>query len=450
MDITLCTSCWNALGAFDYAATNRILARLLRVYQPMSNLLGRLSNCESLYTQLSFLKPKWYYVRKDPLHSLYTYLAEDAAKEIAILESNSGAAAATGINDIDTILDVLKALTDVCRIRQSLITLYQAIGAAQHPSTFTTILRDLESCKQTYESMDSDRLGLLGLGIRKEICILQSLLKARQAIIDYAFQESCMAVFVCKQQLNDWKVACQNQDYAEKFSASGLQETRNTTSSLNWRNVLFGGLSDTPKTGDNWPHSIRWFTKYLDNLIAKMTLYFNNILLAKEQILTEDDAGKALWKGIKIDYYDQISTFRKRFGAHCIGLIYEVTPSVPFYPQGYVCSGTPYEPPQGIHSFPFIYCHPNQTPKEHMPNIISIIQGSRNKLNDPKAGPVYFYDNKITSTYYLSRVDERVVLIVIYLERHVHREAATTEFMTNMVISLRETSVIGDLSRMDY
>lgn len=57
------------------------------------------------------------------LHSLYTYLAEDAAKEIAILESNSGAAAATGINDIDTILDVLKALTDVCRIRQSLITL---------------------------------------------------------------------------------------------------------------------------------------------------------------------------------------------------------------------------------------------------------------------------------------------------------------------------------------
>lgn len=91
-----------------------------------------------------------------------------------------------------------------------------------------------------------------------------------------------------------------------------------------------------------------------------------------------------------------------------------------------------------------------QTPKEHLPNIISIIQGSRNKLNDPKAGPVYFYDNKITSTYYLSRVDDRVVLIVIYLERHVHREAATTEFMTNMVISLRGTSVIGDLSRMDY
>lgn len=91
-----------------------------------------------------------------------------------------------------------------------------------------------------------------------------------------------------------------------------------------------------------------------------------------------------------------------------------------------------------------------QTPKEHLPNIISIIQGSRNKLNDPKAGPVYFYDNKITSTYYLSRVDERVVLIVVYLERHVHREAATTEFMTNMVISLRGTSVIGDLSRMDY
>ena len=37
-----------------------------QIYQPFSGLLVKLTNCENLYTQLSFLKPKWYYMRKDP------------------------------------------------------------------------------------------------------------------------------------------------------------------------------------------------------------------------------------------------------------------------------------------------------------------------------------------------------------------------------------------------
>ena len=85
-----------------------------------------------------------------------------------------------------------------------------------------------------------------------------------------------------------------------------------------------------------------------------------------------------------------------------------------------------------------------------MPNIISIIQGSQNKLSDPKSRPVYFSDSKIGSTYYLAQVDEHVVLVVIYLERQVQqREPTTLDFMSNMVVSLRGTSTIADLSRME-
>jgi hypothetical protein len=53
-----------------------------------------------------------------------------------------------------------------------------------------------------------------------------------------------------------------------------------------------------------------------------------------------------------------ISTFKKRFGPHSISLIYEVKGPIPFHPQGYVCPDSTYEAPQGIHSFPFIYCYP--------------------------------------------------------------------------------------------
>ncbi|KAI9494717.1 hypothetical protein BDB00DRAFT_816768 [Zychaea mexicana] len=341
----LYTSTWNALGAFDYAAASKLATRFLRVYQPFSNLLVKLCNCENLYTQLSFLKPKWYYMRKDPLNLLYHYLAEETTKEIAVLESHP--TTVVGLADTTPLLEILHALVDLCRVRQTFIHLYQALLSKSHSSSSSS--------------------------------------------------------------------------------------------------------SSTSDHGDaSWPNTIRWFGKYLDNLYAKMTLYFNNILLDKEQLLTDDDPAKSLWKGIKIDYHDQICTFRKRFGAHCVGLIYEVTSAVPFHPQGYVLADTPYEAPQGIHSFPFIYCQPNQAPKEHMPNIISIIQGSRNKLSDPKSDPVYFYDSKIGSTYYLAQVDEHVVLVVIYLERQVpQREPTTLDFMASMVRSLRGTSVIADLSRME-
>ncbi|KAI9251877.1 hypothetical protein BDA99DRAFT_548449 [Phascolomyces articulosus] len=448
----LYTSTWNALGAFDYIAANKFATRFLRVYQPFSHLLVKLTNCENLYTQLSFLKPKWYYMRKDPA-------TEDINKEIAVLENQN---TLTEEDTTTPLLAILHALVDLCRVRQTFIHLYQALLHSHHKndtSSFQSVLKDLESLEQKQQRWhEQDHLGLLGLGVVKEIRILHALLKARQAIIDYAFQDACIALFHCKQNLNEWKMACQEQEDEEKSNTTTQQVVHEPT----WKTMLFGGFTSSSNIlhssslegggkhlEDAWPNTIRWFGKYLDNLYAKMTLYFHNILLEKEKLITEDDPEKALWKGIKIDYHEQICTFRKRFGAHCVGLLYEVT-SVPFYPQGYVLSGTPYEPPQGIHSFPFIYCQPNEPPKEHMPNIISILQGSRNKLSDPKAKPVYFFDSKISSTYYLAQVDDHVVLVVIYFERQIQqREPTTLEFMSTMVTSLRGTSVLADLSRME-
>jgi hypothetical protein len=47
------------------------------------------------------------------------------------------------------------------------------------------------------------------------------------------------------------------------------------------------------------------------------------------------------------------------------------------------------------------------------------------------------------------RVDEHVVLVIIYLDRHVHREMTTIEFMTQMVTLLRGSSVIEELITLD-
>ncbi|KAG0173520.1 hypothetical protein DFQ28_008208 [Apophysomyces sp. BC1034] len=399
----LCEHCFKALGAFDYTAANKLTAYILK-----------------------------------SLNSLYSSLAEDVAKEISMLDTGTSA----NSQDKLVLLHIMTALIELCKVRLTLINIYQSIAAQSSEA----VTEDLTLLSETCEKAQLDeRLNLLGIGVQKEINILSLLLKAREAIKDYAFQDTCIALFMCKQDLTEWKRLCQLQDFPKKSSARSEESRENST----WRFSLFGGPSENQKQGDNWPHTIRWQAKYLDNLTARMTLYFNTILLSKENIVSEDDPEKALWKGIKIDYHDQICTFRRRFGAHNIGLVYEVTAAVPFHPQGYVCSKTSYEAPQGIHSFPFIYCHPSQPPRDHLPNIISMIQGCKNKLADPKGGPVYFFDSKIASTYYLMRVDEHVVMVIIYLDRHVHCEPTTAEFMTKVVTSLRGSSVIGELVKTD-
>lgn len=167
-------------------------------------------------------------------------------------------------------------------------------------------------------------LSILGLGVEKEIKILTMLIKARKAITNYAFQDACIALYSSKQDLLEWKQACKEQNYPEvklktedyfkpkidffflKKKSSQRQDETKDSSTSTWKFSLFG-YSDTKssKQGDTWPNTIRWHTRVLENLTANMTLYFHQILLDKEKIIHEDEPERSLWKGIKIDYYDQ-------------------------------------------------------------------------------------------------------------------------------------------------
>jgi hypothetical protein len=60
-----------------------------------------------------------------------------------------------------------------------------------------------------------DRLGLLGTGIEIEMKILYSLLKARDSIVYYAFQDTCISLYVCKQHLTEWKKKIEEQEFPE-------------------------------------------------------------------------------------------------------------------------------------------------------------------------------------------------------------------------------------------
>lgn len=48
------------------------------------------------------------------------------------------------------------------------------------------------------------------------------------------------------------------------------------------------------------------------------------------------------------------------------------------------------------------------------------------------------------------RLDKHAVMTVIYTEKHTHRDPATVEFLTHIVTSLRGSTVIEELIKVDY
>ncbi|KAI8576586.1 hypothetical protein K450DRAFT_256332 [Umbelopsis ramanniana AG] len=448
MATQLCEQCVQALGAFDYVAANKLAARVLKISPTLGSILSKLTNCESIFTQLSFLKPKWFFRKDNFLTSMYINLGEEIPRHLPAMEATGLIVGADSPEEHDMDL-ILAALKDVTKVRQGHIRIYRSMATYLLESSSTLTLDEVEALyNMTNEMGLPDRIGLLGVSIEKEMNVLYALLKARDSIVYYAFQDTCISLYECRQDLNEWKKLVQEQEFPEKSSVNS-QESR---SSSTWRSLFFG-MADGSKgysRGDILPHTIRWQMAYLENLTSKTTLYFNSILLAKERkIVSNDDPERSLWKGLRIDYHDQICSFRKRYSALSIAFIYEVSPDIPFHPHGYVCSDTSYESPQGVHSFPFIYYYPKPPSREHLPNIITMIQSCSPKLNDPKATPLHFFDTKLASTYYLMRVDPRVVMVIIYLDQHAHPEQAAIDFMENLVKSLRGAQVVSDLMSTD-
>ncbi|KAF9176419.1 hypothetical protein BGZ51_000696, partial [Haplosporangium sp. Z 767] len=91
--------------------------------------------------------------------------------------------------------------------------------------------------------------------------------------------------------------------------------------------------------------------------------------------------------------------------------------------------------------------YPPDPPRDHWPNIISIMQGSASILHQFRSQ--YFYDRKIGCTYYVARVDSHVSIVIIYLDRHPQPDAGAMDFLQLLAGKLRHTDVLSAM-RQDY
>ncbi|KAF9569981.1 hypothetical protein EC968_002382 [Mortierella alpina] len=336
-------------------------------------------------------------------------------------------------------------LRELCSLRMALIGIYRLLSLSTVEIDIDLILPETELALQMYESGSSDiHNTVLGSGIESEISLLKHGLLMDKAVSEYDIQRSATHLHLARVALLDWQKFSSEQEYAEK------SYYRPEESSSMWRYNIFSSNSSVSEEKSKsstslakgkfnvQPNHLLWLHRWIASEKAKMTIYFMDLLLEKEQAFGGDE--RTLWANMDPDMHGIIRAFRKKAGAHSISFVYEISPDVRFSTTGFISANAPYESPAGLNSFPCIYSYPPEPPRDHWPNIISIMQGSVTILRQYRSQ--YFYDRKIGCTYYVARVDAHVSIVIIYLDKHPQPDTGAMDFLQLLAGKLRHTDVL--------
>ncbi|KAI7831141.1 hypothetical protein BC939DRAFT_221003 [Gamsiella multidivaricata] len=474
-----CAELIKALGSFDYACANKHLMRISKAHPTAGSICSRVIQCESLYSSMQFLKPKLFR-REDHLYQIYSEIAVDIDRELLVYRDTSigsyGSAemdlskaivgavrhGASGHNspvmnmseqyyqgsssngrEEQTAADhvvLYTILRELCSLRMILIRTYRLLSSSTVDIDVDNLLIDAEQALQTFDSASLEiQVSVLGVGIGYEIRVLKHGLVMDKAVSEYDIQKSVTNLHLACVALAEWRRISSEQEYEDK-SYHRPEET-------SWRYSIFASSSEDKNKSavkgkfNLHPNHLQWLGRWIASEKCKMTIYFMNVLLEKEQAMGGDE--RSLWANIEPDLHGMIRTFRKKAGPHSVSFVYEISRDVRFSAMGFVSANAPYESPTGLNSFPCIYSYPPEPPRDHWPNIISIMQGSVNILRHFRSQ--YFYDHKIGCTYYIARIDKHVSVVIIYLDKHTQPDAGAMDFLQLLAGKLRHTEVLSAL-----
>ena len=176
------------------------------------------------------------------------------------------------------------------------------------------------------------------------------------------------------------------------------------------------------------PFLYQWLHHFYDRLVAKFTFYFYTALCAQCPIT---DMKYSLAK-TSIDYMLKLTSFQKKTDPCSISLVLDTsTKKNIFRGHGYHLDNTIRDAPTGTNSYPSIVNIPDIRPKDHWPNVISMINDCRQELSITDK-VTYFYDSKLESSYFLIKVDVRMILVLIYNSRKKERDNYILSFLTDI------------------
>eukprot|EP01122_Echinamoeba_exundans_P011115 TRINITY_DN4311_c0_g1_i2.p1 TRINITY_DN4311_c0_g1~~TRINITY_DN4311_c0_g1_i2.p1 ORF type:complete len:456 (+),score=63.97 TRINITY_DN4311_c0_g1_i2:50-1369(+) len=93
----------------------------------------------------------------------------------------------------------------------------------------------------------------------------------------------------------------------------------------------------------------------------------------------------------------------------------------------------------GLSAYPSLFSYPSIIPpREHWPNLISLIQDHDDVLSrDDFQYPVHYFDTKVTTSYFLRRMQQGVILVAIFPDQRDPLEEGVVQFFAEISSFLR-------------
>ncbi|CAL8405276.1 unnamed protein product [Arctogadus glacialis] len=385
--------------------------------------LAHLAAAEKAYYNMTFLGQKLgsqsFFSRKDSIRTTYTSLHNELRKVVAAVRPVQQGSAPC----LEELLSHLaEQLCHFTQARTEMADLYEKMHSLASQKSFDSeeLVTPLEAVMQKYSSrFYHPILGRVEEGFQTEVDVVTQLLRCQAQVSEWRFLPALLSLHGAHSKLAAWGQLLQRQ-----------KETRRH---------LFGGPSQRPVPP---PHLYLWLQAFQAALLAKFSFYFHEAL--GRQGASPADV-RALTARASPDYHGKIAAFVRKHDATSVSLVFDNRGSESFQGHGYHHPHSYREAPKGVEQFPAVVSLPaGERPLTHWPNVIMMMSDRAAELNALDKA-VHFYDDKVQSTYYLTRPEPHFTLVVIFDGRKSEKETHIAAFLQEIAGSLRNSKPFATL-----
>ncbi|CAL9682715.1 unnamed protein product [Knipowitschia caucasica] len=409
--------------AKDYVEREKDLSRSAgAMWAALLSALAHLAAAEKSYHNMTFLGQKMggqsFFSRKDSIRTIYTSLHNELRK-VVTMSRHTQPSSSSFLEDLLSHLS--EQLCHFTQARIEMADMYEKMLSlgAQKNINLEELVTTLEAVLHKYSSkFHHPIVGRLEEGFQTELDVVTQLLRCQAQISEWCFLPSLLSLHGAHSKLNTWGQLFQKQ-----------KETRKN---------LFGGQSQKAVQP---PHLYMWLQRFYAALLAKCSFYFHESLSRQ----TTPAEMKTLTARTTPDYHGKISSFIRKHDASNVSLVFDNRGSESFQGHGYHHPQSYREAPKGVEQFPAVVSLPTgERPLTHWPNVIMMMGDRAAELNTLEK-VVHFYDDKVQSTYYLTRPEPHFTLVVIFDGRKSEKELYITAFLLEISASLRVSKPFSTL-----
>ncbi|NXC24174.1 CL066 protein, partial [Campylorhamphus procurvoides] len=383
--------------------------------------LAHLAAAEKAYHSMTFLGQKLggqsFFSRKDSIRTIYTSLHNELKKVVA---TGHNALGGTAPHLEELLSHLSEQLCFFVQARMEIADFYEKMYTLSTQKFINSeeLVNILESILKKYSSrFHHPILSPLESSFQLEVDVLAHLLKAQAQISEWKFLPSLVNLHSAHTKLQTWGQIFEKQRETKKH--------------------LFGGQSQKAVQP---PHLFLWLMKLKNILLAKFSFYFHEALSRQ----TTTSEMKTLTAKTNPDYFGKISSFIRKYDAINVSLIFDNRGSESFQGHGYHHPHSYREAPKGVDQYPAVVSLPSDRPVMHWPNVIMIMSDRTSDLNSLEK-VVHFYDDKVQSTYFLTRPEPHFTIVVIFESKKSERDYHFISFLNEISHSLKNSKAFASL-----